>query len=126
VEKLAEQALPVFAETDERREYQRVDPEGATVTVIVSSETLTFGIDNLSEGGALIAGRIGAPIGSVIDLRVNLPELLPIPLQARQLRYVPQAGGEYTAVMFLSSSELLASWISDVVLQGLRAAFPEL
>jgi hypothetical protein len=126
VEKLAEQAPDVVPEVDERRQYQRVEPEGATITMIVSGETVTFDIDNLSEGGALIAGRIGAPIGSVVDLRVNLPELLPIPLQARLLRYVPQAGGEYTAVMFLSVSELVANWISDLVLQGLREAFPEL
>jgi hypothetical protein len=126
VKKLAEQALDVVPDADERRQYQRVAPEGATVTVIVSGLTVTFDIGNLSEGGALIAGRIAAPVGSVIDLRVNLPELLPIPLQARLLRYVPQAGGEYTAVMFLSASELLANWISEIVLQGLRAAFPEL
>jgi hypothetical protein len=126
VDKLAEHALGVVPDADERRQYQRVEPEGATATIIVAAATVTFDIDNLSEGGALIAGRIGSAIGSVVDLRVNVPELLPIPLQARLLRYVPQAGGEYTAVMFLSASELLANWISEVVLQGLRAAFPEL
>jgi len=41
-------------------------------------------------------------------------------------RHVPRAGKEYTAVMFLLSSDQLTQWISDIVLQGLRAAFPDL
>ena len=117
-------------EVDERRQYQRVEPQGATVDAGLSDQSATqpatFDIDNLSAGGALIAGRINAPVGSVLDLRVNLPGMSSVTLSARLLRHVPRPGCEYTAVMFLSPSETLETWISDIVLQGVRAAFPEL
>ena len=118
--------LRAVPEVDERREHQRVEPEGATVEAVLDAGTATFDIDNLSEGGALIAGKLAADVGTIVDLRVHLPGASVIVLPAFVLRYVPRAGREYTAVKFLSRSETLANWISDVVLQGLRAAFPEL
>jgi len=118
--------LRAVPEVDERRHYQRVEPEGATVVAALPTGTATFAIDNLSEGGALIAGKIAVEAGGIVDLCVQLPGLSAIGVRARVLRHVPRADHEYTAVMFLSSSEALAHWISDVVLEGLRAAFPDL
>ena len=126
MEKPSGSALRSVPEVDERRQYQRVEPQGATVDAVLSGTPASFDIDNLSEGGALIAGKLAVETGTTVDLRVNLPGSAAILLPARVLRHVPRAGREYTAVMFLSSSEQLTQWISDVVLQGLRAAFPDL
>lgn len=116
--------MPAVPEVDERREHQRVEPRGATAETVLSGQTLTFGIDNLSEGGALIAGRIAGELHSRVELRIRLPGAPPIPMPARLLRYVPRGGQDYTAVMFLAPSDALTHWISDVVLEGLRSAFP--
>jgi hypothetical protein len=118
--------LRAVPEVDERRQHQRVEPQGATVDLVISGQPVAFAIDNLSEGGALVAGRIALDPNSAFELRIQLPGAAPIPMWARVLRYVPRAGQEYTALLFLSPSQALANWISDVVLQGLRAAFPEL
>ena len=118
--------LRAAPEVDERRQYQRVEPQGATVELVMSGQPATFGIDNLSEGGALIAGKILIDPTSAFELRINLPGATAIPMWGRVLRHMPRPAGEYTAVLFLSSSPSLANWISEVVLEGLRAAFPEL
>jgi len=126
VEKQAGHTLRALPEVDERRQHQRVEPQGATVDVLQSGGTETFDIDNLSEGGALIAGRVVVDLSTTLELRIQLPGLAAFVLPARVLRHVPRAGKEYTAVMFLLSSDQLTQWISDIVLQGLRAAFPDL
>jgi hypothetical protein len=118
--------LRALPEVDERRQHQRIEPQGATVDLTISGQPVAFAIDNLSEGGALVAGRIALDPTSAFELSIQLPGAAPIPIWARVLRYVPRGGQEYTALLFLSSSEALAEWISEVVLQGLRAAFPEL
>ena len=118
--------LRVVPEVDERRQYQRVEPEGATIEAQVAGKTIALGIDNLSEGGALIAGRLDLEQGASCELQVALPGIAPILLTARIIRHVPRPQGDYTAVMFLTSSDLLAHWITEIVLAGLRAAFPEL
>ena len=118
--------LRAAPEVDERRQHQRVEPLGGTVELVMSGQPATFSIDNLSEGGALIAGKITIDPASAFELRINLPGAAAIPIWGRVLRHMPRAGAEYTAVSFLSSSPSLANWISEVVLEGLRAAFPEL
>jgi hypothetical protein len=126
VEKYLGGRLRVVSELDERRQYQRVESQGATVEAQVAGKTIALGIDNLSEGGALIAGRLDLEQGACCELQIALPGIAPIPLTARIIRHVARPQGDYTAVMFLTSSDLLVHWISDVVLEGLRAAFPEL
>jgi hypothetical protein len=118
--------LRALPEVDERRQHQRVEVEGATIEAFLPRETITLAIDNLSEGGALIAGRIEVELGSSVEMRVHLPGIAAITLTARVLRHVPRGGKDCSAVMFLTSSDLLAHWITELVLQGLRAAFPEL
>jgi len=118
--------LRAVPEVDERRQHQRIEPHGATVDLTQSGQPVVFPIDNLSEGGALIAGKITIDPASAFELRIQLPGGTPIQVWARVLRHVPRGGQEYTALLFLSSSDALAHWISEVVLEGLRAAFPEL
>ena len=118
--------LRALPEVDERRQHQRVEPQGASVDLSLSGQPVAFPIENLSEGGALIAGRIALDPTSAFELRIQLPGAAPIPMWARVLRHVPRAGLDCTAVLFLSSSDALSNWISEVVLEGLRAAFPEL
>ncbi|HET6146324.1 MAG TPA: PilZ domain-containing protein [Polyangia bacterium] len=113
-------------EVDERRRHQRVESQGASIELSLSGQPLAFTIDNLSEGGALIAGRIPLDRDLAFELHIQLPGGAPIHMWARVVRYTLRAGQDFTALLFLSSSDELAHWISDVVLQGLRAAFPEL
>jgi hypothetical protein len=113
-------------EVDDRRQHQRIEPEGATVEVAVMGQPVTFDIDNLSEGGALIAGRVDVPLGAVVDMLLRLPDASPIATSGRVLRHMPRGGKEFTAVVFQQPSDDLRSWISEIVLQGLKAAFPEL
>jgi hypothetical protein len=126
VEKQLGGGLRVVPQVDERRQYQRVEPQGAKVEGQVAGKPIAYDIDNLSEGGALIAGRLDLEQGASCDLQIALPGMAPIPLKARIVRHVARPQGDYTAVMFLTPSEQLAHWISDIVLQGLRTAFPEL
>ena len=118
--------LRAAPEVDERRQHQRIAPQGGTIDLTQSGQAMVFPIDNLSEGGALVAGKITVDPTSAFELRIQLPGGGPIQVWARVLRHVPRAGQEYTALLFLSSSDALANWISEVVLEGLRAAFPEL
>ncbi len=112
-------------EVDERRQYQRVEPEGARVEAVLSGQVIVLDIDNLSEGGALIAGRLDMEGGVTLDLRLMLPGLAPFSLPARVLRHLSRAGVEFTAVTFLSASNTLSHWIGGLVLEGLYAAFPD-
>jgi hypothetical protein len=117
-------------EPDERRQHQRIEPEGATVQLAGRDGTppLSFEIDNLSEGGALIVGRMESPAGegATLQLSILLAGAAPIPMPVRVIRNVSRGGKDFTALMFLRDSPELGHWIEDVVLQGLRAAFPEL
>jgi PilZ domain len=126
VDKVTGSGLRAVLEVDDRRQHQRVEPEGGTVEAQIAGKTVIFAIDNLSEGGALIAGRLEVDQGASCELRIALPGIAPIVLTARIVRHVTRLPVDYTAVMFLTSSDLLAHWISEIVLQGLRAAFPEL
>jgi hypothetical protein len=116
-------ARPVL-EVDDRRQHQRIEPAGATVELTLEGQTRRFDIDNLSEGGALIHGRIEVPLGTSVRLTIALPDLAPIPIQARVLRHMLRGGKDHTALVFAESSDDLRDWIGEVVLRALHAAFP--
>jgi hypothetical protein len=113
---------------DERRQHQRVVPEGATVRLETPDRSLValFNVDNLSEGGALIAGRIDVEPGTTVNIEICLAGVPPFAVPARILRHVGRGESHSTALMFLRESPELSQWIGDLVLQGLRAAFPEI
>jgi hypothetical protein len=111
---------------DDRRAHPRIEPEGATADVVVMGVVTMFDVDNLSEGGALVQGRIDVPLGTIVDLSLHLPDAPSIAMSARVQRHTPRGDKEFTALVFQKPSDALKNWISDIVLQGLRAAFPEI
>jgi PilZ domain len=117
--------LRSIPEVDDRRQYQRVEPEGARIEASLSGKVVALDIDNLSEGGALLAGRLDMEGGVTLNLRLLLPGVAPFSLPARVLRHLSRAGRDFTAVTFLTGSSELSHWISELVLEGLYAAFPE-
>ena len=124
-EKEIRSATATMLAVDERRQHQRIEPEGGMVEVALAGETARFKIENLSEGGALVQGGLELALGTVLDIWISLPGAAPISITARVLRHTFGGGRDCTAMVFLRTSDELRDWISELVLQGLRAAFPE-
>ena len=115
---------------EERRRHERVAGDGpkisARIEVDLGGSSTLFSVANLSAGGALVEGHLPVDPGATVNLRILLSGVKPIPLRARVLRHVTIEQTSHTAVMFFASSEVLGSWVTDAVLQGLRRTFPQL
>jgi hypothetical protein len=117
---------PRAVRPDNRRRHERVAIDDAFADVIVGGESHRYVIDNLSEGGALLAGPIAGPVGTQVMLKIFLQNLDPVDVSARIVRHESSDGNTYIAVCFTASVAKLRDAIHELVLQALTQFFPDM
>ena len=114
-------AVPPALEGDDRRMHQRIEIPDAEVEVVLGDSRRRLGLDSMSEGGALIAGKIDRPVGTVVQLVIRLARLAPVATTAKIMRHQGPPGEEKTAVAFQDLAPALREHVHELVLRAWSA-----
>lgn len=111
--------MAAHAHRIDRRASERFETK-SRLTVIHLGRRATYPLRNLSVGGASIIGEIGVPVGSRVEVALDMPLYPTVRLRARILRREDHGGAVHYAAQFVHEDDLTQDHIQSGLLSELE------